>query len=93
MDNWITPAIGMFLIGQVGATVWWASGTDTKVENNTTAIEKVVQNEKEIAVIEVQQKQIQADVGSIEEQTVEMKKMIHDILIMLKSSDFTTASE
>ena len=93
MDNWITPAIGMFLIGQVGATVWWASGTDTKVENNTTAIEQVVQNEKEIAIIEVHQKQIQTDVHSIQKESVEMKKMLHEILIMLKSSDFTTVSE
>ena len=93
MDNWITPAIGMFLIGQVGATVWWAAGTDTKVENNTTAIEQVVQNEKEIAIIEVHQKQIQTDVHSIQKESVEMKKMLHEILIMLKSSDFTTVSE
>ena len=53
----------------------------------------MIQNEKEIAVIEVQQKQIQSDVDSIQKETVEMKKMMHEILIMLKSSDFTTASE
>ena len=93
MDNWVTPAIGMFLIGQVGASVWWASGTDTKVENNTTAIEQVVQNEKEIAVIEVQQKQIQSDVNSIQKESVEMRKMLHEILMMLKHSDYNTASD
>ena len=54
MENWITPAIGMFLIGQVGASVWWASGTDTTIQANSSAIEKVVENEKNIAIIEVQ---------------------------------------
>ena len=93
MENWITPAIGMFLIGQVGASVWWASGTDTTIQANSAAIEKVVENEKNIAVIQVQQTEIAKDVNSIQKESVEMRKMLHEILIMLKSSDLTAARE
>jgi hypothetical protein len=49
--------------------VWWASGTEVKVENNTTAIEQVIDNEKEIAIIQVQQAEIVKDVGEIKDDT------------------------
>ncbi|MDP6585564.1 MAG: hypothetical protein QF535_12985, partial [Anaerolineales bacterium] len=49
--------------------VWWASGTDTQVKDNTAAIEKVIKNEKEIAIIQVQQAEIVKDVGEIKNDT------------------------
>ena len=87
MDNWITPAIGMFLIGQVGATVWWASGTDTKVENNTTAIEQVIQNEKNIAVIQVQQTEMGKDVTEIKSILLENQDLVRKLLINISTDD------
>ena len=69
MNGWLAPAVGIFIVTQATAAVWWASGTDTKVDNNTTAIEQVVENEKQIAVIQVQQAEIVKDVGEIKEDT------------------------
>ena len=69
MNGWLAPAVGIFIVTQATAAVWWASGTDTKVDNNTTAIEQVIENEKQIAVIQVQQAEIVKDVGEIKEDT------------------------
>ena len=69
MNGWFAPAIGIFIITQATAAVWWASGTDTEVKNNTTAIEQVIENEKHIAVIQVQQAEIVKDVSEIKEDT------------------------
>ena len=69
LNGWVAPAVGIFIVTQATAAVWWASGTDTKVENNTTAIEQVIENEKQIAVIQVQQAEIVKDVGEIKDDT------------------------
>ena len=69
MNGWVAPAVGIFIVTQAAAAVWWASGTEVKVENNTTAIEQVIDNEKEIAIIQVQQAEIVKDVGEIKEDT------------------------
>ena len=69
LNGWVAPAVGIFVVTQAAAAVWWASGTEVKVENNTTAIEQVVENEKHIAVIQVQQAEIVKDVGEINEDT------------------------
>ena len=69
MNGWLVPAVGIFIVTQATAAVWWASGTDTKVDNNTTAIEQVIENEKQIAVIQVQQAEIVKDVGEIKDDT------------------------
>ena len=69
MNGWVAPAVGIFIVTQAAAAVWWASGTEVKVENNTTAIEQVIENEKQIAVIQVQQAEIVKDVGEIKEDT------------------------
>jgi hypothetical protein len=87
MDNWITPAIGMFLIGQVGASVWWASGTDTTIQANSAAIEKVVQNEKHIAVIQVQQVEIAKDVDEIKTILLQNQDLVRELLINIKTAD------
>ena len=80
VNGWLAPAVGIFIVTQATAAVWWASGTDTEVENNTTAIEQVIENEKEIAVIQVQQAEIVKDVGEIKDDNKEVKKMVNDIL-------------
>ena len=69
MNGWVAPAVGIFIVTQAAAAVWWASGTEVKVGNNTTAIEQVVENEKHIAIIQVQQAEIVKDVGEIKEDT------------------------
>ena len=69
LNGWVVPAVGIFIATQAAAAVWWASGTDTKVDNNTTAIEQVIENEKQIAVIQVQQAEIVKDVGEIKNDT------------------------
>ena len=80
MNGWLAPAIGIFIITQATAAVWWASGTDTEVKQNTTAIEQVVENEKQIAVIQVQQQAIVKDVGEIKDDNKELKQMTQRIL-------------
>ena len=80
MNGWLAPAIGIFIVTQATAAVWWASGTDTEVKNNTTAIEQVVENEKQIAVIQVQQQAIVNDVGEIKDDNKELKQMTQRIL-------------
>ena len=69
MNGWLAPAVGIFIVTQATAAVWWASGTDQRVGDNTTAIEQVVQNEKQIAVIQVQQAEIVKDVSEIKDDT------------------------
>ena len=80
LNGWVAPAVGIFIITQAAAAVWWASGTDQQVENNTTAIEQVIENEKEIAIIHVQQAEIVKDVGEIKDDGKEVKGMINDIV-------------
>ena len=69
INGWVVPAVGIFIITQAAAAVWWASGTDQQVENNTTAIEQVVENEKHIAIIQVQQAEIVKDIDEIKDDT------------------------
>ena len=76
MNGWIVPAVGIFLVTQASAAVWWASSTNNQVELNTIQIEQVIDNEKQIAVIEVRQSEMQKDIS-------EIKKRVNDIFIML----------
>jgi len=69
LNGWVAPAVGIFIVTQAAAAVWWASGTEVKVENNTTAIEQVIENEKQIAVIQVQQQAIVEDIDEIKVDT------------------------
>ena len=76
VNGWVAPAVGIFIVTQAAAAVWWASGTEVKVENNTTAIEQVIENEKEIAVIQVQQREIVKDIDEIK---VDTKKILEKL--------------
>ena len=69
LNGWVAPIAITTLLGWSAGVVWWASGTHTKVENNTTAIHKVINNEKEIAIIQVQQVEIVKDIGEIKDDT------------------------
>ena len=80
MNGWGTPAIGIFLMTQLGTAVWWASGTDTEVQLNTTTLEQVVDNEKEIAVIQIIQQRMQDDIVEIKDDNKELKELAHKIL-------------
>ena len=80
LNGWVVPAVGIFIATQAAAAVWWASGTNQQVENNTTAIEQVIENEKEIAIIQVQQAEIVKDVGEIKDDGKEVKGLINDIV-------------
>ena len=87
MNGWFVPAIGIFIVTQATAAVWWASGTNTEVRNNTIAIEQVVENEKQIAVVQVQQAEIVKDIDEIKDDNKEVKGMINDILRTLNRWD------
>ena len=79
MNGWVAPAVGIFIVTQAAAAVWWASGTEVKVENNTTAIEQVIENEKQIAVIQVQQQEIVKDVSEIKDDTKKILEKINEL--------------
>ena len=76
INGWVAPAVGIFLVTQASAAVWWASSTNNQVEHNTIQIEQVVDNEKHIAVIQVRQTEMQKDIS-------EIKTRVNDIFIML----------
>ena len=76
INGWAVPAVGIFLVTQASAAVWWASSTNNQVEHNTIQIEQVVDNERQIAVIEVRQSEMQKDI-------LEIKDRVNDIFIML----------
>lgn len=86
MENWITPAIGIFIIAQASAAVWWASGTDSQVTNNTTAIEQVIENEKEIAIMRVQQTEIVKDMVTVMDDNKEVKELLHSLHRMVEDA-------
>ena len=67
MNGWLAPAVGIFIVTQATAAVWWASGTNLKVENNKTAIEQVVENEKQLIAIQAQQGEIVRDIVEMRE--------------------------
>jgi hypothetical protein len=80
MNGWTAPAVAIVLLIQGGAAVWWASGTDTEVKNNTSAIEQVIENEKEIAIVQVQQAEIVKDVIEIKEMMQENQGLLRTLL-------------
>ena len=76
LNGWVVPAVGIFIATQAAAAVWWASGTNQQVDNNTTAIEQVVENERHIAVIQVQQAEIVKDIDEIKDDTQKILEFI-----------------
>ena len=86
MNGWTAPAIGIFLVSQLGAAVWWASDTDVTVSQNSAVIQKVIENDKQIAIIQVRQQSIQEDIIEIKDDSKELKELSHKILEVLKTS-------
>jgi hypothetical protein len=80
LNGWMVPGLGIFVVMQASAAIWWASATDTQVEKNTSAIERVIDNEKQIAIIQVQQSAMQDDVVEIKDDNKELKQMTQEIL-------------
>ena len=76
INGWVAPAVGIFLVTQASAAVWWASSTNNQVESNTIQIEQVIDNERQIAVVEVRQTEMQKDI-------LEIKDRVNDIFVML----------
>lgn len=86
MNDWISTGLGVFIVAQAGAAVWWASGTDSQVNNNTTAIEQVIENEKEIAIMRVQQTEIVKDMVTVMDDNKEVKEMLHSLHSMVEEA-------
>jgi hypothetical protein len=90
MDGWAGPTLGIFLISQLGAAFWWASGTDTKVKSNTEIISQVVDNEKDIAVVKNQQTNIMEDMVELKVMMTQNQKLLQTIVINSSSANYTS---
>lgn len=89
MDGWAGPTLGIFLISQLGAAFWWASGTDTQVKTNTEIISHVVENEKDIAVVKNQQTNIMEDMVELKTMMTENQKLLQKIIINNQSANYS----
>ena len=87
LNGWTAPAVAIVLLSQAAAAVWWASGTDTEVKKNTSAIEQVIENEKQIAIVQVQQAEIVKDVIEIKEMMVENQGLLRRLLSNLTRTE------
>ena len=85
LNGWMVPGLGVFVVMQASAAIWWASATDTEVQKNTSAIERVIDNEKQIAIIQVQQSAMQDDVVEIKDDNKELKQMTQEILLKVNT--------
>ena len=72
-----TVALGVFLSTQLGAAVWWASETDTKLNATTETVTQVVENATNIAVI-------QNDVVAIKEMMEENEERVEELRDMME---------
>ena len=90
MDGWAGPTLGIFLISQLGAAFWWASGTDTQVKSNTDIISQVVDNEKDIAVVKNQQTNIMEDMVELKVMMTQNQKLLQTIVINSSSANYTS---
>jgi hypothetical protein len=90
MDGWAGPTLGIFLVSQLGAAFWWASGTDTQVKSNTEIISQVVVNDKNIAVVKNQQTNIMEDMVELKVMMTENQKLLQQIVIKSNSASYTS---
>ena len=87
MEGWVGPTLGVVLISQLGAAVWWAGATQERVEQNTAIIEQVVDNEKDIAVIRVQQIEVVKDVTEIKQMMEENQQLLRKLISNISYSE------
>ena len=81
-----TVALGVFLSTQLGAALWWASETDTKVERNTVTISQVADNATDIAVIQNDVIAIKNMMEENEERVKELREMMNQILYSYRNA-------
>ena len=81
-----TVALGVFLTTQLGAAVWWASETDTKLNATTETITKVVENATDIAVIQNDVATIKEMMEENEERVEELRDMMNQILYSYRNA-------
>ena len=81
-----TVALGVFLTTQLGAAVWWASETDTKLNATTETIAKVVENATDIAVIQNDVTTIKEMMEENEERVEELRDMMNQILYSYRNA-------
>jgi len=81
-----TVALGLFLSTQLGAAVWWASETDTKVERNTVTISQVADNATDIAVIQNDVIAIKNMMEENEARVKELREMMNQILYSYRNA-------
>ena len=81
-----TVALGVFLTTQLGAAVWWASETDTKLNATTATITKGVENATDIAVIQNDVTTIKEMMEENEERVEELREMMHQILFTYRNA-------
>ena len=86
MDGWAGPTLGIFLISQLGAAVWWAGTTQERVDQNTSIIEQVVVNDKNIAVVKNQQTNIINDMVELKVILSENQKLLQKIIFNNQSA-------
>jgi len=85
LNGWMLPGLGAFVVMQASAAIWWASATDTEVQTNTTAIERVIDNSTQIAIIQVQASAMQDDIVEIKDDNKELKQMTQEILLKVNT--------
>ena len=76
----------MFLTTQLGAAVWWASETDTKLNATQDTVAKVVENATDIAVIQNDVVTIKEMMEENEERVEELREMMNQILYSYKNA-------
>ena len=81
-----TVALGVFLTTQLGAAVWWASETDTKLNATQDTVAKVVDNATDIAVIQNDVVTIKEMMEENEERVEELRQMMNQILYSYKNA-------
>ena len=81
-----TIALGVFLSTQLGAAVWWASETDTKLNATQETVTKVVENATDIAVIQNDVITIKEMMEENEERVEELRQMMNQILYSYKNA-------
>ena len=86
MDGWAGPTLGIFLISQLGAAVWWAGTTQERVDQNTSIIEQVVVNDKNIAVVKNKQTNIINDMVELKVILSENQKLLQKIIFNNQSA-------
>ena len=81
-----TIALGVFLSTQLGAAVWWASETDTKLNATTETVTQVVENATNIAVIQNDVVAIKEMMEENEERVEELRDMMNQILYSYRNA-------